>query len=240
MKLSSRQTDAVSALLDLYAESRHEPIAYARVAERVGVSPTTAYRMLRLAEQLGYVRVTHGARRTKSAVGRSPVLFEPTESAHAMVGPFASGESAEPGWEATRRRVLEALASEGDDALTRAADVVLASLDEPGTPADTAGRMIAALMLTVEGSTALDANGQVTDLIARPATRFSISTLGGMLLGLALADRASRSLTDRLQRGLGRFHAALGELTSDDSAAITAFAAQLHVAIEARNRRTGS
>jgi hypothetical protein len=237
MKLTGRQYGAIAVLLDLYDESRRQPIAYARVAERLGVTATTAYRMLRLAESLGYVRVTYAVRPEKTGAGRSQVLFEPTELAHATVGGMAEGGQTDEGWDVTRQRVLEALASGDDRDLAQAIDLLVGGLDRPQTPMETAARMIAALMIGVESTAATDQEHQLADLIARPATRVSLSTLSGMLLGLALAGRATRNLAGRLDRELTKLQAALGDLSADEAAAITAFAAQLHVAMEARGRR---
>jgi DNA-binding Lrp family transcriptional regulator len=236
MKLTGRQSDAVAALLDMYDEGRRQPIAYARVAERLGVSTTTAYRMLRLAESLGYARATYAVRPEKTGAGRSQVLFEPTDLAHATVVGMAEGGQADEGWDLTRQRVLEVLASDDGDT-AQAIELLVGGLDRPQTPVETAARMIAALMIGVESSAAEEQEHQLADLVARPATRFSLSTLSGMLLGLALADRATRSLAGRLERQLTKLQTALGDLSVDEAASITAFAAQLLVAMEARGRR---
>lgn len=239
MKLTNRQAEAIAVLVDLYSRSREQPIAYGLVAERLGVSPSTAYRMLRLAEKLGYVRAIY-ARGSRNQAGRSPVLFEPTDLAHDSIEALAAHEDRAEGFSLTLSRILAALASDSDDALSQAFEQILAGLDESRSPIDIAGRMIVALMICVEDSAATDEGNRLVELIARPATRFTVSTLGGMLLGLATADRASRRLASRMDRQLSKFQTALEQLSADDSAAITALAAQLHVALEARRIRLGA
>ena len=54
MKLTRRQETFIHRLLDLYREL-DGPIHYSLLAERVGVSPFTAYDMLRLLEEKGLV-----------------------------------------------------------------------------------------------------------------------------------------------------------------------------------------
>ncbi len=238
MKLTYRQSAAVSVLLDLYAEGRQQPIAYRQVAERLGVAPTTAYRMLRLAEKMGYVRVVYAARPAANAVGRSPVLFEPTDLAQATITAIASPPPPDETWETTRSRILEALASAEPTVFDHALGELVAGLDEPGTPVDVAGRTIAALMISLEESREGADDSDLLDRIARPGTRFGLSTLGGMLLGLAWADRATRILADRLDRQVGRFQSALAELSPEQSSAIAGFVAQLDVALRARRRRS--
>lgn len=73
--------------------------------------------------------------------------------------------------------------------------------------------------------------------MARAGTRFGLSTLGGMLLGLAWANRATRTLAERLDRETERFQSALAELSPEQSRAIAGFVAQLDVALRARRHR---
>ncbi len=236
MKLTHRQSAAVAALLDLYADSREQPIAYRQVAERLGVAPTTAYRMLRLAEKMGYLRAIYAARPAERSAGRSAVLFEPTDLARRTIAAVA-GPPPDEAWETTRARILDALASPEAAAYNDALRDLLAGLEEPGTPVDVAGRTIAALMISLEQSREGVDDTDLLDRIARPGTRFGVATLGGMLLGLAWADRATRTLADRLDRQVDRFESALAELSPEQSSAIAGFVAQLDVALRARRRR---
>jgi DNA-binding Lrp family transcriptional regulator len=236
VKLTHRQTAAVSALLDLCVEAGGQPIAYRAVADRLGVAPTTAYRMLRLAERLGYVRATYAPRAATRSVGRSPVLFAPTDLAHRAMTRLSHPRPDET-WEATRSRLLEVLASSEPAADREALRDILAGLAEPGTPIDVAGRTIAALMISLEEARGGADDSELLGRMARAGTRFGLSTLGGMLLGLAWANRATRTVAERLEREAERFQSALAELSPEQSSAIAAFAAQLDVALRDRRRR---
>ncbi|MGK2851902.1 MAG: hypothetical protein ACSLFN_13440 [Candidatus Limnocylindrales bacterium] len=237
MKLTYRQSAAVAVLLDLYAESRDQPIAYRQVAERLEVAPTTAYRMLRLAQKMGYVRAIYATRQDAHAIGRSPVLFEPTDLARQTIADVASPPGTDEAWETARAHLFEALVSPETAAYKDALGDLLAGLEEPGTPVDVAGRTIAALMIGIEESRHGANDGDLLDRMARAGTRFGLSTLGGMLLGLAWANRATRTLAERLDRETERFQSALAELSPEQSRAIAGFVAQLDVALRARRHR---
>lgn len=105
MKLTRRQETFIYKLLDLYREL-NGPIHYTALAERVGVSPFTAYDMLRLLEEKGLVDSEYRVATDKPIPGRSEVLFWPTERAHnlwlELTGDADTGE-----WEAVKKRVLE-------------------------------------------------------------------------------------------------------------------------------------
>jgi hypothetical protein len=242
MKLTPRQSTAVAALLDLYAEGEQQPIAYAQVAQRLGVAPTTAYRMLRLAEKLGYVRATYPGHAGQPGAGRSPVLFAPTDLARGVVTSYAGPTPPDEAWEATRARILEALAStQQPNAVADVVEELLAGLEESGTPIDVAGRTIATLMISLEESLGDEAELDLLDRLARPGTRFGLSTLSGMLLGLAWANRTTRSVADRLERQVARFQAAVADLSPEQSQSLAGFLAQLDVGLRARRRHaTGS
>jgi len=238
MKLTHRQTAAVAALLDLYVEAEGQPIAYRDVAERLGVAPTTAYRMLRLAERHGYVEATYAHRPARQSVGRSPVLFVPTDLAReTLAGGAAESPSRDEAWETTRARLLDALTSPEPGAQTEALSDILAGLEEPGTPVDLAGRMIAALMISLEEARGGADDSDLLNRLARAGSRFGLSALGGMLLGLAWANRTTRAVAERLERQAERYQSALAELSPEESGALAAFAAQLDVALRARRRR---
>lgn len=90
MKLTRRQEIFIHRFLDLYREL-NGPIHYSLLAERVGVSPFTAYDMLRLLEEKGYVTSEYRTSSEKPSVGRSEVVFLPTELARRRIEELATG-----------------------------------------------------------------------------------------------------------------------------------------------------
>src|SRR5262245_41880123 len=105
MELTRRQTTFVERLVDLYHEAQG-PIHYSTLARRLGVSRFTAYDMLRLLEEKGLVRSACQLSAGKAGPGRSEVLYEPTERAHALVAALA-GPAGEVDWEPVKQRLVE-------------------------------------------------------------------------------------------------------------------------------------
>jgi DNA-binding MarR family transcriptional regulator len=239
VELTRRQVEVVAALLDLYWEGGQRPIAYRDVAERLGVGPSTAYRMLRIAERMGYVEALYAARPDAHSVGRSAVLFQPTDLAERTIAAVGRPSPPEEAWEETSARLLEALIEPAGAADEAAIRELLAGLEEPGTPIDVAGRTIAALMVSLEEARGGQDDSELLDRIARGGTRVGLSTLGGMLLGLAWADRTTTSLARRFDRRVETFEAALAELSPAQSRSVAGFAGQLQAALRARRHRLG-
>ncbi|MCZ7671701.1 MAG: hypothetical protein M5U34_33540 [Chloroflexi bacterium] len=76
MKLTRRQEEFVENLVALTREV-NGPIHYSILAERLGVSPFTAYDMLRLLEEKGIVTSEYQVAEGKSGPGRAERLFFP-------------------------------------------------------------------------------------------------------------------------------------------------------------------
>ena len=79
MKLTRRQEEFVVNLVDLNREL-DGPIRYSMLAERLGVSPFTAYDMLCVLEEKGMVRSEYQLAEGKSGPGRAERLFFPVKS----------------------------------------------------------------------------------------------------------------------------------------------------------------
>jgi hypothetical protein len=81
MKLTRRQEEFIINLQDLNQEL-DGPIHYSILAERLGVSPFTAYDMLCLLEEKGLARSAYQLATDKSGPGRAERVFFPTENAY--------------------------------------------------------------------------------------------------------------------------------------------------------------
>jgi hypothetical protein len=79
MKITRRQEEFIKQLIDLNHEF-NGPIHYSVLADRLGVSPYTAYDMLCLLEDKGMVTSEYQLSAEKNGPGRAERLFYPVES----------------------------------------------------------------------------------------------------------------------------------------------------------------
>ncbi|KAA3658233.1 MAG: hypothetical protein DWQ04_25725 [Chloroflexi bacterium] len=104
MKLTRRQEQFIENLIDLSQEI-DGPIHYSMLAERLGVSPFTAYDMLRLLEEKGAVISEYHVAEGKSGPGRAERLFYPVmKPEQRLINKFGS---IPPNVEALKKFVLE-------------------------------------------------------------------------------------------------------------------------------------
>ncbi|MCP4165826.1 MAG: hypothetical protein GY759_08020 [Chloroflexi bacterium] len=135
MKLTRRQETFIRTMLDLYLVAKG-PIHYSTVAERMEVSRITAYDMLRLLEEKGYIRSEYQRSGEKSSPGRAEIVFWPTDLARQRFEMMAQG--AESGdFEAIKDRLLQQIQEEvvphGAD--PQFAEEMLARIPPDGPPA---------------------------------------------------------------------------------------------------------
>jgi Mn-dependent DtxR family transcriptional regulator len=107
-KLTRRQQEFLGKLLDLY-QQEGEPIHYSTLAENLDVGKVTAYEMLRLLEERGFVQAEYQRPEDRSGPGRSTVVFRPTALAASTFSDLAGGDWDEEEWEQAKHRVLKQL-----------------------------------------------------------------------------------------------------------------------------------
>lgn len=109
MELTGRQEAFIRNLVDLYLEYA-EPIHYSRLAERLGVSPFTAYDMMKLLEERGYVRSEYQLQEGKPQSGRSIIVFTPTPKAHQIIADLTA-DAPQGDWKDVKDALLERMRS---------------------------------------------------------------------------------------------------------------------------------
>ena len=194
MTLTPRQRAFLDRLLDLYRESQ-QPVHYTEVAKRLGVSRSTAYEMMRLLEQKGYVKSEY-VLGEDAGPGRSSVVFLPTAKARAAFRWLSRGSREEREWQAIKDSILARLA-EGHIADKDVLDELLARLPSEDNPLAYCAETLAALLTNVrqELQSHLGDNAVIRSIM-NPSVdlQSALSTLPGVVLGLGLTETATRQL----------------------------------------------
>lgn len=191
MKLTRRQEDFIHKLLDLYRELQGA-IHYSVLAERLGVSPFTAYDMLRLLEKKGLVTSEYHLSPDKAGPGRTERVFLPTEQAQV----FARKLEEEVGgadWDTFKLRVLDKI-RKGEIRNQDLAEEMLARI-----PPDGEGSLRYCIeVMTVIALRLRSSSGRrvlmmyLSEVLPeqRPANRTNLCLLGGFALGLLANEDA--------------------------------------------------
>jgi DNA-binding MarR family transcriptional regulator len=134
MNLTRRQETFMRNLLELYTELQG-PIHYSALAERIGVSRITAYDMLRVLEEKGYVESVYHLAPDRSGPGRSTVMYQPTSRAHEAIDALAA-ESNASDWNALSNDIIERMGIDGsgDEEMHSVTSAILARIPPEGPP----------------------------------------------------------------------------------------------------------
>jgi hypothetical protein len=221
MKLTGRQRQFLLSFLDLYHEAKH-PLHYSAVAERLGVSPMTAYDMMRLLRNRGwlvseYVLPDHGP-------GRSAVLFRPTEKASALLLQAGSAEWEPRGWEKAKDRILQTLRDARDADYQQLLEAILQRLPELKSPALYVTEMVTAVLLSLHH---LKGDAKASGLVENLRTLGLPGELAGLTVGLSFVEKSNRRATQLLVKHSRRYQESLARLSIEARQRLSDFAEEV-------------
>ena len=191
MKVTDRQEYFITCLLDLYRISEG-PIHYSTLAERVGVSPFTAYDMLQVLKEKGFVTSSYRLEPEGKMVGRSEVVFSPTQLAYERVAELDTRKNSFD-WKAAISQVKKRILAV-DVPSKELAEELIAKIpeDSPGS-LQYCFAVITFLILLLRKNT-----GRITLVEAIPQllrlketfTKSGLLILGGFILGLLAMENS--------------------------------------------------
>lgn len=216
-ELTPRQRDFLNQVVELY-ETTGEPVHYSTVAERLGVGKSTAYEMLRVLVDKGYLTAEY-VLGEGSGPGRSTVVFTPKS-------PKSDAE-----WEQVRNRILSTLGQ--DEARNQALlQDILGQLPSSTSPLAYCAQVMTALLLNVRGElrSRLVEHELIQSLLSSnlPDTP-SLNLLPGFALGLSFRERANRELRGRLVEYTQEYQRRLNDLDARGRAVLQDFLRNLVV-----------
>jgi DNA-binding MarR family transcriptional regulator len=202
-------------LLDAYHEHRRQAIHYTSLARALGVANSTAYEMLRLLEQKGYVSSEYRLADDHVGPGRSMVLFRPTLRALRTFRRVLGEDARDKEWEFVKQKVLSQLATSShsdDEALL---DELVAAIPDSQDRLSYCGRVVAASLLSIKSQFVgrVQGLGVFKDIGAGDVQDLdTLNLLPGFALGLACALGPNRSWLSRLAEYVGRYQTYLHQL----------------------------
>lgn len=233
MDLTARQKAFLNKLLDLNAQAR-EALHYSRLAETLGVSPATAYDMLKVLERKGMVRSEYAIAERPPGPGRASVLFAPTPLAQELFARLATESGRDEEWEQVKARVLSALRSNAGvdyDALVRD---ILALVPKTRSPLAYAAEVITVLLLNLhEAKCKFGPRSPLGMLLDNTAGKLGMSMLAGLAFGLSITHRARQRLWNDLPNQIRRYEAAVQELSAERTQVLREYVGEVVSALNA-------
>ncbi len=234
MPLTSRQHAFLEKLFDVYYHHRRQSIHYTTLARALGVANSTAYEMLKLLEQKGYVSSEYHLADHHAGPGRSMVLFRPTMKALRMFRHLLGEDARHKEWEFVKGKVLERLAAEDlpdDEQLL--ADLV-AAIPESQDPLAYCGRVVAASLVSLKSQ--LLSRVQEFNIFREMGNGDAVSSdaldlLPGFALGFSYALRHNSLWLSRLTEGVKRYQAYLRQMDEGARTRLLRFSREVMAAL---------
>ena len=222
MKLTGRQRDVLSRFLDLYQEAQH-PLHYSTVAEKLGVSPMTAYDMLRLLEERGLATSKYVLSQ-ESRAGRSTIVFSPTEKATDLIIQLAGEVWDREEWQVVKERILQALRRGKGSDYRDLRDEILLRIPECRSPMLYATEMITAVLLSLHQ---LREEAKESSLMENLRSLGLPGELAGLALGLSFVERANRRITSLLLTYSRKYQEHLAKLSAENRERLSDFSQEV-------------
>ncbi|MCR4408495.1 MAG: hypothetical protein NUW24_16510 [Anaerolineae bacterium] len=230
MKLTGRQRAFLSKFLDLYREEA-EPLHYAAVAERLGVSKITAYDMLRILEEKGLVTSEYILPVQSHGPGRSTIVFRPTQKAAEMMAQLAGEDWDRAEWEAVKERILQALREGKGTDYEDLLNEILLRIPEHKSPMLYSAEVITATILSLYQLKEDAMASRLFEHLRSLPGELGLNALAGLTLGLSLVERANRRFTTMLLSYTRKYQDSLSKLSAERKRMLSDFAQEVMKAI---------
>ena len=215
IRLTFRQKAFLSKVLDVYREMQ-VPLHYSVIAERLGLSNSTAYDMLKLLEQKGMVTSEYNIPKDNSGPGRSNIRFIPTAETIELFSHLAGDIREQDEWDDVKARILTNLSQGKADDYQDILNELLAKIPEPRSSLVRCAEVMTALLLNLrEVKQELTEQSSVDNLLKAPASKLRMSILAGLILGLSHADQSAQRLLGIYQEYAEKYEASLQDLSRD-------------------------
>jgi len=214
-KLTFRQKVFLDKLLDVYREMK-EPLHYSIIAERLGVSSSTAYDMLRLLEKKGMITARYATPKVSAGPGRSNILFSPTAKTEELFSSLAGNSQQQDEWEDVKARILAGMEKGQAAGYRDLIKELLTLLPETRSSLIWCAEIITALLLSLkESKQELEEQSSINNLLAAPVSKLRMSILGGLIFGLSMADNQARRVLD-FSKYTEKYEASLQEMSKEN------------------------
>ncbi len=230
MALTPRQRQFYEALMALCA-SGERSVHYSAVAHALGVSPFSAYDMLKLLESKGAVGSEYVLAAPMPGPGRSAIMFYPRPT---CPEPAAMAGAEEAEWSRVRQRLLQRLAEVRDGNVWDVLSDILGRLSEYSSPLHYCTGVVAALLVNLRASGQGLFYGQlqaVQGLFA--ASELGLGTLAGLSIGSNLEHLAGTPTLEPLVNSVRRLQTHVAALSGESRQRLAGFLREALLAMEA-------
>lgn len=222
--LTGRQREFLEATIRCY-EDTGAPVHYTKVAERLHVSKWTAYDLLTLLAREGFLGIERQVDRKEGFVGRSMVLFYPTQKAYRLLRRKEAAPKGGESWEEVKKELLRKLAEAKERGGAPVLKETLAELPKTRSPLLFCAYLILALLLCIwavrQSSEASMVIGRLLSSLATP--EITLILFVGIALGILLRSSRTSETVSSLNQYVPVYVQQVREMDEAEQTALLSF-----------------
>ncbi len=227
-RITYRQQQFLSQFLDIYREMK-VPVHYITVAEKLGVGNVTAYEMLRVLEDYGFLSTEYQTNPDQHGPGRSQVLFYPTKEADLFLKNLAGSSADINDWQIMKEQILEKLRTGDVNGYDDLLNNLLVRSLEKKPPLIFATEMITSIVLTL---IALKEKPEIKNLLNRLGRigfphEIGLGVMSGITMFLSVLEDANRHTTSVLLTQISHYEDAISQLNKERLGLLNSFTREL-------------
>jgi len=227
-KLTKRQATFLRQFVSIYQE-QGQPVHYVTVAENLGLGNVTAYEMLRLLEERGFVAREYQSNPNVVKPGRSIVLFYPTRAAEDLILPAQVETNALRDWLVVKEWILHTLRDASEYQHEELLSNLLVRIQDVGSPLILVTELYTAMVLmlkTVKDKPEYQAVLKRLQQIELPP-KINLSAVSGITMFLSSVERINRQYVNQLLAEINRYEEALSQLSEESQRQVGEFSREV-------------
>ncbi len=227
-RITYRQQQFLSQFLDIYREMK-VPVHYITVAEKLGVGKITAYEMLRVLEDYGFLSTEYQTNPDQHGPGRSHVLFYPTKEAALFLENLAGGSADINDWQIMKEQILEKLRAGDVNGYGDLLNNLLVRSSEKKPALIFATEMITSIVLTL---ISLKEKPEIQNLLKQLRRvgfphEIGLGVMSGITMFLSVLEDTNRHTASLLLSQISHYEDAISQLNKEKLGLLNSFTREI-------------
>lgn len=214
--LTYRQKAFLDKLLDLYREIQ-TPVHYNVIARKLGLCSSTVYDMLRVLEKKGMVNSHYKLPKEDTGPGRASILFVPADRAMEKFPPEKAAAGDQDEWDRVKTGIMTTLQQGAKSGYEKVYKSPLQKAGSVESPLESCARIVTGLLISLKQSRyEFSDNSSVFAMLKSSASRLNMSSVAGLITGLAIKDRKASKQPANYREHLNKFTTYLQEMSDEN------------------------
>lgn len=214
--LTYRQKAFLAKMHDIYREIQ-KPIHYNVIAKKLGLCGSTVYDMLRVLEKKGMVNSQYRLPKKDAGPGRSSIFFVPANMALEQCFQAETVAGGRDDWDRVKVGIMNNVRKGAKSGYEIVYKSLLEKAGSVQSPLESCARLVTGMLINLkQANYEFSENSPVLAMLKSPASRLTMSSIAGLLTGLAIKGRKACRTPGKYREHLNKFTQYLQDMSEDN------------------------